>query len=169
MKFPPQTKTILYTSLEESEVLEQLKWVIESRRLFSFLGGGKKPYQGTIAGPFFTVSRTNSWSRTRLEIKGEVKSENNCSSINLELDSSPLRLEAILALVLCVLFVSLALFFSKFAVEAETAENNQGFWIMSIIPLGWYILEFFGYIIEWNISKKFFLEFFDAQETPILD
>jgi hypothetical protein len=168
MPFPPNTKTTIYTQLDESDVLEQLRWVIEPKRLFSLFGGFSKPYQGTIAGSFFTVSRNKSWSRTRLEIKGKVNSEPYGSSIELELDSSPLKVEGVLALVMTIIFVSIMAIFSGFA-EGEQPGDILPLWIPPIFFLAWYTIEYFGFITEWNISKKYFLEFFEAQETPIED
>jgi hypothetical protein len=170
MKILPHKNVTLYTSLDEDEVLDRLKEVLGRKLVFPLFSGQDKPYQGTIAGPFFQVSRKRYFEggpRVGPEIKGRVISETYGSSIELELEPSPLDKGGVFAWVLVGSVVSVIALVSGFDEGSQQGEGVLSAWIFPLFTLIGYFLVFLGFYGEWNITKKFLVELFEAQENPI--
>jgi hypothetical protein len=81
MKFLPYERLKINTTLSSAEVLKRLDIAVEPKRYFGLFRSGTKPYQGSVEGSHFEISRIIGYGNSFLPvIKGDVQSEiSGCS------------------------------------------------------------------------------------------
>ena len=171
MKFLANEKLTLYTSLDESEVLEILKSATEPAHPLVPIIHGAKPYLGTIAGPFFEVTKRNRYIRGFLsfQIQGKVESNGEGSVISMQIKLKKLDL---LVVAINVIILALWFFFSVlslFTGSIQFGSEISLFLGLAFIITLWNLFQIFRGIREPKKTFRVFCELLQVHETPPLE
>lgn len=171
MKFLANEKITLYTSLNESEVLEKFREIVSPRQSPWSTEVREKTFDGMITGSYFNFSKRIFLGRgtVTIEIIGLIQPADNGSSVTIEIKPSTMTYVQILVLVA----IAISLFtFSLIAALMGIVSPGNGlytFWLIAGFVVSVDLILISLVHQETKDSKRFFLEFFEAQETPILD
>jgi hypothetical protein len=165
MKFLPYERLKINTALSSQEVLKRLETAIEPKRYFRFFGSGTKPYQGSVEGSHFEVSRIIGYRNSFLPvIKGDVQGEISGCSVYLTMQPH------ILVTAFMIFWMGgVGLFFLGFlySVASSLTQPHTTDPTLALVPAGMFI---FGYALfmggskfESIKSKKFFRELLEAR------
>ena len=162
MKFLPYERLKISTGLSREEVLKRLDEAIEPKRHFRLFQPGTKPYQGSIEGSHFEVSRIIGYRNSFLPIiKGDVQSEISGCSVHITMHP---YLPVIAFMLIWLGFVGFAFLFFLYLLVSSSTDLSVGF-----IPGGMFLFGYGlflgGFKFESVKSKKFFRELFDAREV----
>jgi hypothetical protein len=167
MKFLPYERLKIITALSNEEVLERLDNVVEPKRYFRFFGSGTKPYQGSVEGSHFEVSRIIGYRNSFLPvIKGDVQSEISGCSVSITMHPHIFVTAFMIFWLGGVGFFFLSFLYSLVSSLTETHTTDPS---LALIPGGMFIfgcaLFLGGFKFESIKSKKFFQELFEAREV----
>jgi|SRR5688572_7925814 len=169
MKFLPYERLLIHTTLSSEEVLKRLANVIEPERdsYTRLFEGHTKPYQGSIVGSHFEISRIIGYRNSMLPvIEGDIQSESSGCSVYITMQPQ----------VLIILFTifwlggsGLLLFGALVSLVWSLIQPRIIDPSLVLIPGGLFV---FGYVLfvggfkfESIQSKKFLRELFEAKEV----
>jgi hypothetical protein len=168
MKFLPYEHLKIITALSSEEVFKRLDNAIEPYRLFRLFESGTKPYQGSIEGSHFEVSRIIGYANGFLPvITGDVQSEISGCSISITMRPSlPITVFMIIWLGGVALGFLGILYYTLISplTGPHTTDPSP-----LLIPAGMfafgYALFLGGFKLESVPSKQFFQKLFEAREV----
>jgi hypothetical protein len=171
MKFLANEKLTLYTSLDEFEVLEILKQATEPAQPLVPIIHGEKPFIGTIAGPFFEITKRNRFFRgfLSLQIQGKVESNGEGSIISIQIKLKKLDL---LVVTVNVVVLALWIFFSVESISTGSIQFGSEvslFLGLAFIIALWNLFQVFRGINEPQKTFRVFCELLQAHETAPLE
>lgn len=165
MKLLPYEKFTITTQASEKEAIAKIKGITEPIRSSRFTGPREKPYQGTINGNSFEISRIIHYRNAFLPIiQGDIRTEQERTVIFISM-----HLHIIVIAILLLLLGDVVIFIHKSFIEAITIFMDTGQFSISINfpPITSFLL-LFGYLIttagfksEANNSKDFFHRLFE--------
>jgi len=168
MKFLPYEHLKIITTLTSEDVLRRFNNAIEPYRLFRLFGAGTKPYQGSVEGSHFEVSRITGYTNGFLPvITGDVQSEINGCSIHITMRPSiPVTLFMIIWLGgVALAFLSILYYaFISPLTGSHTTDPSPLLIPVGMFGLG-YALFLGGFKFESIPSKKFFQKLFEARDV----
>lgn len=167
MKFLPYERLKINTALSNAEVLKRLDNAIEPKRYFRLFGAVTKPYQGSIEGSHFEISRIIGYRNSFLPmIKGDVQNEISGCSVYITMQPH------ILVTAVMILWLgSVGLFFldSLYSLISSLTEPQTINPSLALFPGGMllfgYAMILGGFKYESTKSKKFFGELLEAREV----
>ena len=93
----PFEKLTIRTAMRSEDAILRLSWVVEAVQIFRWNWSKHKPYQGSIEGLHFSISRIMNYRATVFPIViGEIQPEPGGCSINLTLSPHALTIIFIL-------------------------------------------------------------------------
>ncbi len=164
MKYLPFENITYKSKLESEEILKRISEIIEPRKMFRtirfFESNNHKPYEGTITGNSFKITRIIGYRNSFLpRIKGIVEKDFNGTNVNVKMRVNTFVIVFMLIWLGGVgigCLVALTLMF-----------NNKHFEPMTLIPLGMlifgYALVTGGFKYESVKSKEYLAKLFDAE------
>lgn len=162
MKFLPYERLKIITSLSVDEVLKRLNNSIEPKRYFRLLGSGTKPYQGSVEGSHFEVSRIIGYRNSFLPmIKGDLQSEISGCSVYITMHP-----KIFVTAFMIVWLGGVGFFFLTFLYSLASSSTDPS---IVLIPGGMFVFGYGlflgGFKFESIKSRKFFRELFEAREV----
>ena len=168
MKFLPYEHLKIITALGSEEVFKRLDNTIEPQRYFRLFGSGIKPYQGSVEGSHFEISRIIGYANGFLPvITGDVQSEVSGCSISITMcPSIPVTVFMMIWLgsVTLVFLGTLYYTFISPLTGPHTTDPSPLLIPAGMFALG-YALFLGGFKLESIPSKKFFQKLFEAREV----
>jgi len=162
MKFLPYESLKISTALSSEVVLKQLDSVIEPKRHFRFFGSGSKPYQGSVEGSHFEISRIIGYGNSFLPmINGDVQREISGCSIYITMRPR------IFATAFMIFWLGgVGLFFLVFLISiiSGATDSSTLSFPATMFVLG-YAMFLAGFKFESIKSKKFFQELLEARDV----
>ena len=164
MKFLPFENITYRTKLTSQEALEQLKEVVEPRKTIRWKGifadKDHKPYEGSIVGNSFTITRIINYRNSFLPtIKGNIESDFRGTKVVVQM-----RLNNFVIAFLIFMFIALG---AGLWALLSVKETTDTFDPISLIPLGmilfFYAMVTGGFKYESIKSKKYFAQLFEAK------
>lgn len=162
MKFLPYERLKIVTSLSREEILKRLENAIEPKRHFRLFASGTKPYQGSVEGSHFEVSRIIRYRNSFLPIiKGDVQSEISGSTVYITMHPH------IFVTAFMILWLgAVGFFFLAFLYSFVSSSTNPS---IVFIPGGMFVFGYGmflgGFKFESIKSKKFFRELLEARDV----
>lgn len=162
MKFLPYEHLKISTALSREVVLKELDSVVEPKRYFRLFGSGSKPYQGSIKGSHFEISRIIGYGNSfLLMIKGDVESELSGCSIHITM-----RPRIFATAFMMFWLGGVGLFFLVFLIAMISgATNSSALSVPATMCVLGYAMFLGGFKFESSKSKKFFQELFEARDV----
>ena len=167
MKFLPYERLKINSALSSEEILKRLDNVIEPKRYFRLFGSGTKPYQGSVEGSHFEISRSIGYRNSFLPmIKGDVQSEMSGCSVYITMQPHILVIAFMIFWLGGVGVIFLGFLYSLVSPLTEPHTTDPS---LALIPGGMFVfgyaLSLGGFKFESIKSKKFFRELFEAREV----
>ena len=165
MKFLPYERVKIITALSRDEVLKRLDNSIEPKRYFRQFRPGTKPYQGSLEGSHFEVSRIIGYRNSFLPmIKGDVQTEISGCSVHITMHPN-----IFVTAFMVVWLGGVGFFFLAFLYSLLSASTDPS---ILFIPAGMFVFGYGlllgGFKFESTKSKKFFRDLFEARELEEL-
>ena len=166
MKYLPFENITYTTKLDSEEILNRLNNIIEPRKTFRnngiFGGGHHKPYEGSINGASFSVTRIINYRNSFLpKINGAVEKDLDGTKINVRM-----RLHLFVIIFMAIWLIGVGIGCLAFIF---TMLDNNKFEPMIFIPFGMllfgYALVTGGFKYESKKTKKDLAQLFES-ETP---
>lgn len=164
MKYLPFENITYRSKLDADVIIEKLKKEIEPRKTFRMTGvfgnSNHKPYEGSIEGKTFNISRIIRYQNSFLpKIKGDVNKDINGTRINVKM-----RLHLFVIIFMFIWFGGVG--FGCFTV-LSIAFIKKSFDAIYLLPFGMllfgYLLVTLGFKYESIKSKKYLSQLFEAE------
>jgi len=164
MKYLPFENITYQTKLDSEEVLKRINEVIEPKKTFRMTGifgsGEYKPYEGSINGSSFSITRISRYRNSFLpRIKGNIEKNFGKTEVNVKMRLHPF--------VLVFTFIWFGKVGQAFLADLTTSIGKGNFEPTILLTLAMLLLGYGlttgGFKYESIKSKKYLAELFEAE------